>query len=570
LTYQLPAMVLPGTSVVISPLVALMEDQVRALQEKGLPATYLASNLPMEQRRDREKRLLAGEYKLVYLAPERLATGWTADFLRRLKPSLVAIDEAHCISQWGHDFRPDYLGIGPFLQQLNPDHVLACTATATPEVRKEIVDRLGFTADHDVILRGFARPNLHLEARWVDGPKDAKKSIEGALMVALGARKAPRGGAIVYAATRRNVEEIARHLNEVGWNTTAYHAGMSGTDRTKASDAFASKAVPVVVATNAFGMGIDRDDVRLVAHAQPPSSIEAYYQEVGRAGRDGDEAHGVLLCSSADIAVRRRLVELGTGGRTAQPEEVARQWRLFRELLTFVDARTCRHDFVLRYFGDEGELLGGCGHCDVCESVDEAPTGEDATIVVKKGLSGVARANRRAGLGAIVAMLTGKDDDKTRKFGFTRLSTFGLFKGESPDWVMALLRGFIAAGWIDLTPTEHPVPYLTKAGGLAMRGDAPIRMLVPSRLPRMRKPRSAGPSSVDFSNDPLLGKLRAHRSEVAQQKRLPAYVIAHDRTLVELAQKRPKNMAELSTIFGLGPSRIEQYGEGLLRVIATG
>lgn len=575
LTYQLPALVLPGTTVVLSPLVALMEDQVRALVARGIAATFVASTLPVEERRAREKGIAQGAYKIIYAAPERLAAGPFAELLRRANPSLVAIDEAHCISQWGHDFRPDYLRIGPFLRSLAPAYVLACTATATPLVRKEIAAQLGFEAgEHEVILRGFARPNLHLEARWVDGPKAGLVALTSALEAALGSPSRPKGATIVYGATRKGVETLGERFRQAGWKAAVYHAGMDAAERTRVANDFARKEIHVVAATNAFGMGIDRDDVRLVAHAQPPSSIEAYYQEVGRAGRDGDEAHGLLLCSAADIALRRRMVEGGMGGEAAPAEQVARNWALFRELLTFLDARTCRHDFVLRYFGDEREVLGGCGHCDICESTASGEV-EDASLVVKKALSGVARANKRAGLGAVVSMLVGKDDERTRRFGFTSLSTFGIFSNEKEDWVNAVLRALIAAGWVDLTPTEHPVPFVTRAGWDVMKGQAPVRMLLPARATvRRKRARGAVESDGDAppktSDDPLFERLRAHRAQVAKDKRVPAYVIAHDRTLVDMAEKKPKGLAELAEIFGMGPSRIEQYGEGFLRVIAEG
>ncbi len=576
LTYQLPAVVLPRVTIVLSPLVALMEDQVHALEEKGIAATYIASTLSLPERRSREDGLARGAYKIVYAAPERLANGQFVDLLRRAQPSLIAVDEAHCISQWGHDFRPDYLRVGELLESLKPERVLACTATATPDVRKEIVHHLGFAPDrHDVVLRGFARPNLHLSAVAVDGPRDVQQRIRASLLRALGAGT-PQGAAIIYCATRKKTEDLAEKLSEPRWRVGCYHAGLSAEERTRVSNAFASKELDIVVATNAFGMGIDRDDVRIVMHAQPPSSIEAYYQEVGRAGRDGLEAHGLLMCSGSDIALRRRLVEMGSNGERAPKEQVDRAWKLFRELLTFLDARTCRHDFVLRYFGDENEVLGGCGHCDVCESEaaidDEDESARDATkVIVQKALSGVARANRRAGIAAVASMLVGSDDDRTRRFGFTRLSTFGLFKDERVEWVTALLRALLAAGWIDLTPTEHPVPFVTKSGWDAMRGLSPVRMILPSRIlaatPSQRKPKAREGVPDAIAHDELFVRLRDHRASIARARQVPAYVVAHDRTLVELVKKRPRTLGDLDGVHGFGPSRIEQYGEGFLAVI---
>ncbi len=588
LTYQLPAAVLDGMTLVISPLVALMEDQVRSLRTRGIEATFLASTLDRQERDEREGKMLRGEYKLVYCAPERLASDVFVRLLGRCDIALVAIDEAHCIAQWGHDFRPDYLRIGALLERLKPPRILACTATATPEVRREIKERLGFGGEDapcKEVLRGFARPNLHLAASNVDGPKQAREALLDALASALGTPRMPKGGAIIYAATRKTTEQYAEVLSKHGWNASAYHAGMSGDARSKVADRFASRKLDVVVATNAFGMGIDRADIRTVIHVQPPSSIEAYYQEVGRAGRDGDQAFGLLLCSGADISLRRRLVTMGSEGTAADPVLAARAWGLFRELLRYLDARTCRHDFVLRYFGDEQETLGGCGHCDVCLALDGAggddasAASEETTLIVRKALSAVARAQKRAGLVAISEMLKGVDTEKTRKFGFTGLSTFGLLRDRSAEWIVALLRSLLAAGWIDLTTSDHPVPYLTRAGAEVMKGDAPAKILLPSEpraasrggRSRSRSSSAAGSREapvLDASLQPIFERLRAHRAEIAKSRGVPAYVVALDRTLVEMAQVRPKTADQLLMLHGMGPARAEQYGEGFLRVLA--
>lgn len=580
LTYQLPAAVLSGMTLVISPLVALMEDQVRSLGARGISATYLASTLGREERDRREQAMRRGEYKLVYVAPERLASDF---FVRRLvgcRIDLVAIDEAHCIAQWGHDFRPDYLRIGDLLERLKPPRILACTATATPDVRREIKERLRLDREDGAcreVLRGFARPNLHLEARNVDGPKQAKAALESNLTTALATPRAPKGGAIVYAATRKTTEQYADLLSDRGWSAAAYHAGMSGEARSKVADDFSRRKLAVVVATNAFGMGIDRPDIRAVIHVQPPSSIEAYYQEVGRAGRDGDQAYGLLLCSGADIALRRRLVQMGSDGAPADPVLAARAWALFRELLRYLDARTCRHDFVLRYFGDEQETLGGCGHCDVCVALEgsaeesDAPS-EETTLAVRKALSAVARADRRAGLVAVGDMLKGVDSEKMRKFGFTGLSTFGLLETRSSEWIMALLRALLAAGWIDLTTHEHPVPYLTRAGLEIMKGEVVPRILLPAEFrssrQRARTTQASDAVVLDAVAGPMFDKLRAHRAEIARKKGVPAYVVALDRTLLEMARARPTNTDQLLMMHGMGPARAEQYGEGFLRVLA--
>ncbi len=572
LTYQLPATMLQGLTLVISPLVALMEDQVRGLTARGIAATFIASNVDPHERHSRELGVRNGEYDILYCAPERLASDAFVSMLLGRGLELVAVDEAHCISQWGHDFRPDYLRIGTFLRRAQPKRVLACPATATPRVREEIRERLGL-ANALELVRGFARPNLHLEARSVEGPREARATLLAALDRSLGDKRSPKGAAIVYCATRKTTEQVASEIAKKKWNVAAYHAGMNGDVRADVNERFASGALDVVVATNAFGMGIDRADVRLVVHVQPPASLEAYYQEVGRAGRDGDEAHGLLLCSPSDVAVRRRLCEWSVDG-PASPEAAARAWGLFRELLRYVDAATCRHDFILRYFGDEREVLGGCGHCDVCAVLDETEgeaeeARDEEALAVRKALSGVARAQKRGGIVAIAEMLRGERSSKVERFGFDELTTFGLLADRSQAWVVSLLRALLAAGWIDLSASEHPVPFVTESGWKVMRGSGPIRIRMPSEHQKREKvrkePRQAqAPSSADAS---LFEALRTHRAELARARKLPAYVIAQDATLLEIARTRPRSERELLAVRGMGPYRVEAYGEGLLEVV---
>lgn len=579
LTYQFTATCLPGVTLVISPLVALMEDQVRALDQRGVSATFLASTLQPDVRRARISGMIAGRYKLVYLAPERLQFDGFVDACARAKISLLAVDEAHCISMWGHDFRPDYLRIGDLIERLRPPRLLACTATATPDVRAEILERLRFDRERvRVVLRGFARPNLHLSARTVDGPTESKDTVKRELRRVLGEPARPSGGAIVYAATRKATELVATELRRAGWNAAPYHAGLGPDERSSLSERFSDRSLDVVVATNAFGMGIDRPDIRTVLHLQPPSSIESYYQEVGRAGRDGAEAHGLLLCSGVDIALRRRLTQMGSEGQPPDPAQAARAWHLFCDLLRYLDAGTCRHDFMLRYFGDEREILGGCGHCDICASLDQ-PTDEipqaQVDKAVRMALSGVARARQRGGLQAIAEMLRGAATQRTERFGFDQLSTFGLLRDRSQPWVLSLLRGLLAAGWIDLTPTEHPVPFVTAAGAAVMRGTEAVRFRLPPDRERPRvtsapSARRPAPDASVASYDPALyERLRAWRADEAKRRGLPAYVVAFDRTLQEVAARRPGDLAALSQIHGLGPARIEAYGDVILTMLRT-
>ncbi|MEM9067349.1 MAG: ATP-dependent DNA helicase RecQ [Myxococcota bacterium] len=565
LTYQLPATLLGGTSVVISPLIALMEDQVRGLMERGIEATFLASSLDLSEIREREEGLRKGRYDLVFVAPERLKNARAVDFLRSLKPPLVAIDEAHCISQWGHDFRPDYLRLGKLLRQLKPRHVLACTATATPVVRDEILERLEIRDAH-VVLRGFARPNLHLEATPLDSSNARRRRMEEAIREALGSPKDPKGAAIVYAATRKNAEKTAQQIGKLGYRSAAYHAGLSAQRRATVGDAFAARELDVVTATNAFGMGIDRPDIRLVVHVQAPGSIEAYYQEVGRAGRDGDPAFGLLMSSSSDLALRRRLIERAWDpAQVVAQSRIDQQWKLFLDLMRYVEAGSCRHDFILRYFGDDEEILGGCGHCDVCARLEDATEGDDdeATLVVRKALAGVARARGRVGMKAVAEMLAGRDNAKTRRMALTKLSTFGILKGDV-EWVMALLRRLITAGYANVTADEYPVLYLTRLGADVMTEKHEARLLLPPRkTSRARRKRRV----VMDGDTSLFERLRATRLELARREGVPAYLICSDRTLAQIAKDRPATEAELLKIHGMGPSRVAAYGASLLAVL---
>ena len=582
LTYQLPAALLEGTTLVVSPLIALMQDQVSALDSRGVAATYLASTLDPEETRRRIREISRGRFKLVYVAPERLVLPGFRRLLRDLRCPLVAVDEAHCISEWGHDFRPEYSEIGQVLEELSEARVIACTATATPLVRDEILLQLGLPADTLQIVRGFARPNLILRVSEVMGKREREARVDELLREALRDPAASGGAAIVYAPTRRGSEAEAERLQRAGWRAGAYHAGLDGAQRDATQARFMSGGLDVVVATNAFGMGIDRTDVRAVIHLAPPGSIEAYYQEVGRAGRDGLPAWGLLMVSPEDAPRRRSLIESDAG----DPGVVAHKWELFLELLRWSEGGSCRHDAILRYFDDESETLAGCGACDVCRDLEGPQPSDPSEVeqIVRKALSGVARLRGRFGLRAAVNLVRGKSDDRLARSGLDRSPTFGVLRERSDVWLMRLYQRLVTAGWVDFKGEDRPLAVLTSSGREVMTGRRPVRLLLPREaraVPKPERRRAAGTDlrrKAETGEDPdgpwseleeaLFQALRGCRQKLAREAGVPAYLVAHDRSLRDLARLRPQDSSGLAEVHGFGPSKIARYGEALLEVVA--
>ncbi|MEY4544737.1 MAG: hypothetical protein RL685_932 [Pseudomonadota bacterium] len=584
LVYQLPACMLSGTTLVVSPLIALMNDQVMALERRGIPATFLASTLPSDENSRRMGLLARGQYKLVYVAPERLQFAGFQSLMADLNCPLVAIDEAHCISEWGHDFRPEYMQIDRLLARLPRARVLACTATATPVVRDEILSRLRLPADTAQLIHGFERPNLVLEAREVQSQNETRRHTDAMLARTLGEPdrsggkgKARPGTAIIYSPTRKGCEAEAERLRLDGWNADVYHAGLAPEKRDQVQQKFSRGELRVVVATNAFGMGVDRSDVRAVIHLAPPGSIEAYYQEVGRAGRDGETAHGLLLSSAKDIALRRRLLESDSDGRAPDPTLVEHKWNMFLELLRWAEGGSCRHTAILRYFGTENPPEA-CGRCDVCNELEDDTTrAEDVTLLVRKALSAVARVHGKLGMTMAAKLLHGDSDPKLERSGLMQVSTFGILKDKPNTWLVALLRRCVTAGWVAFSGGDRPVLFLTQEGQQVMRGQRSARLrLPPERTSRGgndpdRRRRSGPPAAASAplaeGDEALFQALRAHRLTIAREAAVAPYVIASDRSLRELAAQRPRDLGQLLDMYGFGQTRAERYGAGFLAVI---
>ncbi|MGR3371934.1 MAG: DNA helicase RecQ [Pseudooceanicola nanhaiensis] len=548
LCYQLPALVGEGLTVVISPLIALMRDQVRALREAGVEAGALTSGNTPEETDYVWDRIEAGALRLLYLAPERLASEGTVRMLRRVGVTRIAVDEAHCVSQWGHDFRPDYLRIGELRRALDVP-VAAFTATADEETRAEIVARLFGDARPETFLRGFDRPNIHLAFAAKDNPRRQ-------ILAFAAARKGQSG--IVYCGTRAKTEGLARALSEAGHQAIHYHGGMEAEDRRIAETRFSREDGLIVVATVAFGMGVDKPDIRWVAHADLPKSIEAYYQEIGRAGRDGAPAETLTLFGADDIRLRRAQIDEGL----APPERRAADHGRLNALLGLAEAMECRRKTLLAYFG---ETAVGCGNCDLC---DAPPKLFDGTEAVRKALSAILRTGEWFGAGHLTDILTGNTTDKVRERGHDGLPTFGVGREFSRREWAALFRQMMGHDLIRPNPDRHGALTMTDDALPILRGEDTITLRRDSiDAAGKAAARPAVKALVAEEDEPLLSALKARRRALAEAARVPAYVIFPDRTLIEMAQQRPVTLDQMAQVNGVGAKKLERYGAVFLEVI---
>ncbi len=539
LTYQLPAMMLEGTCVVISPLIALMHDQLRSARANGIRAATLTS--ADADWRETQDAFRAGELDLLYVAPERASQPAFREFLSATPLALFAVDEAHCVSEWGHDFRPDYRQLRPLMDQFGHVPRLALTATADRQTRADVMAQLGIP-DDGLVLAGFDRANIRYAITARDNP-----------VRQLTALMADHPGAgIVYAPTRRKVEELAEKLAAAsGRSVRPYHAGLDAGTRAANQAAFVASEDMIIVATVAFGMGIDKPDVRFVAHVGVPKSIEGYYQETGRAGRDGDPARAEVFWSAGDFGTARsRLAEVGEERRNAERQRLD-------ALAGLVETPKCRRAVLLRHFGEDPPPT--CGNCDNCL---DPPRLTDATELARKLLSAVYRTGQSFGMGHLLKVLTGQSDERVLQKGHESLSVFGIVEGEEARLLQPLSRALQARG--DLVATEH--------GGLALGGDArdilkgaqSVEIVVP---PARKRGGRRGASEANPVGDPLFEDLRNLRRDLAKEAGLPPYVIFHDSTLRQMAAARPASRAELSRVEGVGAKKLAAYGDAFLAVI---
>ncbi|MGE0647633.1 MAG: DNA helicase RecQ [Alphaproteobacteria bacterium] len=550
LCYQLPALLGEGLTLVVSPLIALMRDQARQLEAYGVPAGCLNSSNPPAENRRTLARAQSGELRLLYAAPERLVRDDVLDALKRMRVARLAIDEAHCVSQWGHDFRPDYMALGRVREALSGVQTVAFTATADAATREDIAARL-FAAPPRLFVQGFDRPNLRLAM-------SPKSNRSRQLVAFLEPHRGESG--IVYCNSRKDTEAVAAMLAANGHAAVAYHAGMEAADRERAQDRFQQEDGTVVVATVAFGMGIDKPDVRFVAHAGLPKSIEAYYQEIGRAGRDGLPADTLTLYGLDDIQLRRRQIDESAASEAQKQVE----HRRLGALLALCEAPRCRRQTLLAYFGET--LEGACGRCDLCET---APMLADATVAAQKAMSAILRTGEVFGTEHLIAILLGESTENVLRRGHDRLPTFGVGTERDRHGWRSLFRQLSGLGLIETEMREYAGWRVTPTGRAVLRGGERLMLREDVLAPtaRRRTKRAEAPAEIAVADATLLAALKARRRELAQALAVPAYVVFPDRTLIELAVRKPTSLDALGEVHGVGARKLARFGDDFLTVI---
>jgi len=545
LCFQLPGIKLNGTVLVVSPLIALMRDQVSALKALGVNAGALTSGNTDDETEEVFNALENGKLKLLYIAPERLANLGTQRMLSNLPISFIAVDEAHCVSQWGHDFRPDYLRIGELRKLLNVP-LAAFTATADPETQTEIKDRLFELKKPEVFLQGFDRPNIHLSFSVKNSPRQQVINF-------VERRKGQSG--IIYCGSRAKCETIAQALRTAGHEAIHYHAGMDAEDRRISERRFQLEDGLIVVATIAFGMGIDKPDIRYVIHADLPKSIESYYQEIGRAGRDGEAAETMTLYGADDIRLRRSQIDEGLASNDRKKADHGR----LNSLLGLAEARRCRRRVLLRYFGDD---IQTCNNCDLC---DTPPLLFDGTKHVRMALSAILRTEERFGAGYLIDILRGKSTDKIKQNGHDKLPTFGIGQDYSKSEWQGVFRQMMGYDLVRPDIERFGAFRMTEMARPILRNEQTIELRKDTIIKETRKAKVK--SLVAEEDETLFSALRSKRRSLAEALNAPAYVVFADAVLMEMAKTRPSNLDEFSNLSGVGSVKLERYGKAFLEVI---
>lgn len=555
LCYQIPALCRDGLAIVVSPLIALMQDQISALEQMNVKAGAINSSMSAAEISTTRQQMLSGELDMLYVAPERLMMPDFLNLLDQCKLSLFAIDEAHCVSQWGHDFRPDYTALSLLAERFSGIPRIALTATADAPTRKDIVERLALS-DGRTFVSGFDRPNIHYTIALRNSPKQQVwKFIQD---------KHQGDSGIIYCISRKKVDDMAAWLRTQGVNALPYHAGLPSDVRAENQRQFLQGEHIIMVATIAFGMGIDKPDVRFVVHMNIPKNIEAYYQETGRAGRDGLPSNAFMIYGMEDAAMQRQWIE----NSDAADEQKRIEHQKLNALLGLCEAATCRRQVLLNYFDDE---CAPCGHCDTC---DLPPETFDASVPAQKAISCVHRTDQRFGVTYLIEVLLGADTDRIRNFGHDQVSTYGIGSDLSKTQWQNIFRQLVAGNWLGPNADGHGGLHITEKGRAFIKAKTPLLMRHEVKLSNTersgRGSRKSAHSKTVLTNaadQALLEDLKAARSILAKAQKVPAYVIFHDKTLIELASKKPDSLQAMLNITGIGEAKLERYGQPLLDVI---